>query len=129
MKNKVTKLTKLDKLDNYGNTTFVVEFADGVKGFYTSKDPEQKKFVVGTESVEFNIEEKEGKKGKYNKITLPQMAGKPPFGGGKPPVEPRVQMISFAAAYTKDLIVAGKVPLSEFGVTFEMIYGEMTNKI
>jgi hypothetical protein len=129
MKNKVTKLTKLDKLDNYGNTTFVVEFSDGVKGFYTSKDPEQKKFVVGTESVEFNIEEKEGKKGKYNKITLPQMAGKPPFGGGKPPVEPRVQMISFAAAYTKDLIVAGKVPLGDFGVTFEMIYGEMINKI
>lgn len=119
----------MDRLDSYGNTSFVIEFSDGVKGFYTSKDPEQKKFVVGQET-EYNIEEKQGKEGKkYNKITLPQMAGKPPFGGGKPAPEPRVQMISFAAAYTKDLIVAGKVPLSEFGVTFEMIYGEMTNKI
>jgi hypothetical protein len=129
MKNKVTKLTKLDKLDNYGNTTFVVEFSDGTKGFYTSKDPEQKKFVVGVESVEYNLEEKEGKKGKYNKIVLPQVAGKPPFGGGKPAPEPRVQMISFAAAYTKDLVVAGKIPMSDFMVTFEMIYNEMTNKI
>lgn len=129
MKTKVTKITKLDKLDTYGNTTFVVEFADGTKGFYTSKDPDQKKFVVGQES-EYNVEEKEGKKGKYNKITVPQPLGKPAFGGGgKPPVDPRVQMISFAAAYTKDLIVAGKVPLSDFGVTFEMIYGEMISKI
>lgn len=128
MKAKTTKILKLDKLDNYGNTTFVIEFADGVKGFYTSKDPDQKKFVVGQET-EFNLEEKEGKKGKYNKITLPQF--QKPFGGGggKPAPEPRVQMISFAAAYTKDLIVAGKVPLSDFGVTFEMIYGEMTSKI
>lgn len=129
MKTKVTKVTKMDKLDSYGNSSFVVEFADGVKGFYTSKDASQTKFVVGQEA-EYLIEEKEGKNGKkYNKISLPQFQGKPPFGGGKPMPEPRVQMISFAAAYTKDLVVAGKVPLSDFGVTFEMIYGEMISKI
>lgn len=129
MKAKVTKVTKMDKLDSYGNSSFIVEFVDGQKGFYTSKDPNQTKFVAGQEA-EFLIEEKEGKQGKkYNKITLPQTAGKPFGGGGKPAPEPRVQMISFAAAYTKDLIVAGKVPLSEFGVVFEMIYGEMTSKI
>jgi len=129
MKQKVTKVTKMDKLDSYGNTSFVVEFADGLKGFYTSKDADQKKFIVGQE-VEFLVEEKEGKNGKkYNKISLPQMQGKPFSGGGKPQIEPRVQMISFAAAYTKDLVVAGKVPLAEFGVTFEMIYGEMTSKL
>jgi hypothetical protein len=38
-------------------------------------------------------------------------------------------MISFAAAYAKDIVVAGKVPLSDFAVTFEMIYTEMTNKL
>jgi hypothetical protein len=128
MKNIPVKITKLDRLDTYGNTTFIIEFKDSTKGFYTSKDPEQKKFIVGQET-EYNIEEKEGKKGKYNKITIPQPVGKPAFGGGKPAVEPRIQMISFAAAYTKDLIVAGKVPLGEFGVTFEMIYGEMISKI
>jgi hypothetical protein len=128
MKNIPVKITKLDRLDTYGNTTFIIEFKDSTKGFYTSKDPEQKKFIVGQET-EYNIEEKEGKKGKYNKITIPQPVGKPAFGGGKPAVEPRIQMISFAAAYTKDLIVAGKVPLGDFGVTFEMIYGEMISKI
>jgi hypothetical protein len=128
MKNIPVKITKLDRLDTYGNTTFIIEFKDSTKGFYTSKDPEQKKFIVGQET-EYNIEEKEGKKRKYNKLTIPQPVGKPAFGGGKPAVEPRIQMISFAAAYTKDLIVAGKVPLGEFGVTFEMIYGEMISKI
>lgn len=128
MKQKVTKITKMDKQDSYGNTSFVIEFQDGLKGFYTSKDQNQTKFVVGQET-EFSVEEKDGKNGKkYNKITLPQTQ-KPFGGGGRPAPEPRVQMISFAAAYTKDLIVAGKVPLSEFGVTFEMIYGEMINKL
>lgn len=128
MKQKVTKITKMDKVDSYGNTSFVIEFQDGQKGFYTSKDPNQTKFVVGQET-EFNLEEREGKNGKkYNKISLPQTQ-KPFSGGGRPAPEPRVQMISFAAAYTKDLIVAGKIQISDFGATFEMIYGEMTNKI
>lgn len=127
MKAKVTKVTKMDKQDSYGNTSFVVEFADGQKGFYTSKDPDQRKFIVGQET-EFLIEERDGKNGKkYNKISLPQM--QKPFTSGKPAPEPRIQMISFAAAYTKDLVVAGKVPLSDFGVTFEMIYGEMISKL
>lgn len=128
MKQKVTKITKMDKVDSYGNTSFVIEFQDGQKGFYTSKDPNQTKYVVGQET-EFNLEEREGKNGKkYNKISLPQTQ-KPFSGGGRPAPEPRVQMISFAAAYTKDLIVAGKIQISDFGATFEMIYGEMTNKI
>lgn len=128
MKQKVTKITKMDKTDSYGNSSFVIEFQDGLRGFYTSKDPNQNKFVVGQET-EFNVEERDGKNGKkYNKISLPQTQ-KPFSGGGRPAPEPRVQMISFAAAYTKDLIVAGKVPLSDFGITFEMIYGEMINKL
>lgn len=128
MKQKVTKITKMDKTDSYGNSSFVIEFQDGLRGFYTSKDPNQNKFVVGQET-EFNVEERDGKNGKkYNKISLPQTQ-KPFNGGGRPTPEPRVQMISFAAAYTKDLIVAGKVPLSDFGITFEMIYGEMINKL
>lgn len=128
MKQKVTKITKMDKTDSYGNSSFVIEFQDGLRGFYTSKDPNQNKFVVGQET-EFNVEERDGKNGKkYNKISLPQTQ-KPFNGGGRPAPEPRVQMISFAAAYTKDLIVAGKVPLAEFGITFEMIYGEMINKL
>lgn len=127
MKLKTTKITKLDKLDNYGNTTFVIEFADGTKGFYTSKNPDQTKFVVGQET-DCNIEQKQGNKGPYNKITLPQSEFKP-GGGGRPAVDPKVSMIGFSASYTKDLICAGKVEMKDFGVVFEMIYGEMIAKL
>lgn len=127
MKLKTTKITKLDKLDNYGNTTFVIEFADGTKGFYTSKNPDQTKFVVGQET-DCNLEQKQGSKGPYNKITLPQSEFKP-GGGGRPAVDPRVQMIGFAMSYTKDLIVADKVKMSDLGSTFEVIYNEMISKL
>lgn len=126
MKLKTTKITKLDKLDNYGNTTFVIEFADGTKGFYTSKNPDQTKFVVGQET-DCNIEQKQGSKGPYNKITLPQSEFK--GGGGRPAPEPRVQMISFAMAYAKDLVVAGKVSMNDLPSTFDIIYNEMISKL
>jgi hypothetical protein len=128
MKAKPIKITKLDKLDNFGNTTFVIEFDEGTKGFYTSKNPDQNKFVVGN-VADFEVEQKQGTKGPYNKITVPQTAFKPGMGGGKPSVEPRIQMISFAAAYTKDLIVGGKVGMQDFEKEFNKIYNVMISKI
>lgn len=128
-KGKTTKITTMAQKDSYGNTSFIIEMDNGDKGFYTSKDENQKKFVVGTET-EYNIEEKQGKKGIYYKITLPQAEGggfKP--GGGRPAVDPKVQMIGFAAAYSKDLVVAGKGELKDFPMIFEMIYSEMIAKL
>jgi hypothetical protein len=128
-KAKVKKITKMDKVDSYGNTSFIIEFENGDKGFYTSKNADQRNFVVGSEA-EYVIEEKEGKEGKkYFKITLPKVEGQAFQRGGKPQVEPRIQMISFAAAYTKDLIVAGKVELTNFKKEFETIYNVMISKI
>lgn len=127
MKAKPTKITRLDKLDSYGNTSFVIEFDNGEKGFYTSKSPDQTKFVVGN-VADYEIEVKQGSKGPYNKITVPQ----PSFvkgGGGKPAVEPRIQMISFAAAYTKDLVVAGKFSMNDFEKEFNRIYNIMISKL
>lgn len=118
----------MDKKDSYGNTSFIIDMENGDSGFYVSKDENQKKFVVGQET-EYNIEEKQGQSGKkYNKISIPQ-SEKPAFGGGRPQQEPRVQMISFAMAYTKDLVVAGKVDLKELGTQFDIIYNEMISKI
>jgi hypothetical protein len=128
MKAKPIKITKLDKLDNFGNTTFVIEFDEGTKGFYTSKNPDQNKFVVGN-VADFEIEQKQGSKGPYNKITIPQMGFKPGIGGGKPAVEPRIQMISFSMSYSKDLVVAGKVDYKDIGNAFEKIYSLMISKI
>lgn len=126
MKSIVTKITKMDRKDSYGNTSFVVEFKTGEKGYYTSKNENQNKFVVGQEA-DFNIEEKQGSKGVYYKITVPQSEGKP--FGGKPAIDPKTQMISFSASYTKDIIVAGKAGLQDFEKVFNQIYNVMISKL
>jgi hypothetical protein len=128
MKSKPTKVTKLDKKDSFGNTTYVVEFENLDKGFYTSKSDNQSKFVVGQE-VEYLIEEKQGKTGNtYFKVTLPQ-SDKQFTGSGRPQVDPKVQMISFAMAYTKDLIVGGKLDIKDLEIGFTRMYNIMTSKL
>lgn len=127
-KSKVLKVTRFDKKDSYGNSSFSIEFENSDKGFFSTKDENQTKFVVGKES-EYEITEKQSTKGStYYKITLPQTE-QTAFKGGRPQVEPRIQMISFAMSYTKDLIVAGKVELKEISTTFDIIYNEMLGKL
>lgn len=132
-KAKVVKITKWEKKPGYNDTSYTIEFDNGDKGYYSSKDDDQKRFVAGQEA-EYIIEQKEGREGKkYFKVTSPaDEAQKPAWSGGgkgKPQVEPRIQMISFAAAYTKDLIVAGKIGMQDFKKEFENIYNAMTAKI
>lgn len=128
-KEKVTKITKMDKKDSYGNTSFLLELANGDNGYYTSKNEDQKHFVVGSEA-EYNIEEKVGKEGKkYCKITLIKKDDFKPGGFGKPVQDPKTQMISFAMAYTKDLVVGGKVDISNIEREFEKIYNIMISKL
>lgn len=116
----------MDRKDSYGNTSFVVEFKTGEKGYYTSKNENQNKFVVGQEA-DFNIEEKQGSKGVYYKITVPQADGKP--FGGKPAIDPKTQMISFVASYIKDLVVADKVKMDDFEKQFNRIYSLLISKL
>lgn len=126
-KSKVTKVTKMDKKDSYGNTSFIIEFDNNDKGFYTSKNEDQKNFVQGSEAT-YNIEEKEGREGKkYYKITLPQTANGFNKGGGKGfvPVDPRIQMISFSTSYAKDLVVADKIKMTDLSKTSEEIFKNM----
>lgn len=126
-KSKVTKVTKMDKKDSYGNTSFIIEFDNNDKGFYTSKNEDQKNFIQGTEAT-YNIEEKEGKEGKkYYKVTMPQTGNAFNKGAGKPyvPIDPRVQMVSFSTSYAKDLVVGGIVPLKDLSKTTEEIFNNM----
>jgi hypothetical protein len=128
-KSAVTKVTRFDKKDNYGNSSFLIEFKNGDRGYYNSKDENQKKFVAGVET-DYTIDEKVGKSGAlYWKIGVPGEQSFKPGGGGKPQVEPRIQMISFAAAYTKDLVVGGKVDMKDFFRVFSDIYNVMISKI
>jgi hypothetical protein len=127
-KAKTTKIVKMEKKDSYGNTSFIITLDNGDEGFYTSKSEDQKKFIIGQET-EYMIEQKQGAKGFYNKITIPQTENSFTGGGfkGKPAVDPKVQMISFAMAYTKDLIVAGKVPMNDLEKEFKRMYNVMTS--
>ena len=124
-KSKVTKVTKMDKKDDYGNSSFVIEFDNNDKGFYTSKNENQAVFVQGQEAT-YLIEEKEGKAGKkYYKITTPKDPVKA-FGGGKAaPIDPRVQMISFSTSYAKDLVVADKIKIDQLSKVSEEIFKNM----
>lgn len=128
MKSIVTKATRFDKVDSYGNWSYLIEFKNGDRGYYSTKSDNQNKFIPSQEA-EYEIEEKIGKNDKpWWKITIP--GDKQGFkGGGKPQVEPRVQMISFAASYTKDLIVAGKFSMNEFEKEFNRIYNIMISKL
>jgi hypothetical protein len=124
---KVTKITKMDKKDSYGNTSFIIELSNGDKGFYTSKNENQNNFTVGSDAT-YVIEEKDGKEGKkYFKITTPKKDDFKP--GFKPQQDPKTQMISFAMAYTKDLVVGGKLQYEDIEKGFENIYKIMTSKL
>lgn len=123
-KAKPTKITKLDKLDNFGNTSFIIEFDDGIKGFYTSKNPEQMKFIIGN-VADYILETKEGSKGPYNKITVPQTAQVFVKGAGRPAVDPRTTYIGFSASYAKDLVVAGKIELGNMNAVADTIFKNM----
>jgi len=125
-KARVTKITKMDKKDDYGNSSFIIEFENGDKGYYRSKDELQTKFIANN-VADYVIEEKIGSKGKYYTVKPPQ-AEKPAFGG-RPVQDPKTQMISFAMAYTKDLVVGGKVNLSDLPKTFELLYTLMISKL
>lgn len=125
----VTKVTKYDKKDTYGNSSFLIEFKNGDKGYYNSKDENQKKFVAGMES-DYNIDEKVGKNGNiYWKITAIGEANSFQKAAGKPQVEPRIQMISFSMSYVKDCIVAGKVPMADLEKEFNRMYNLMISKL
>jgi hypothetical protein len=127
-KSKVTKVTKYDKKDDYGNTSYGIELENGDKGYFKTKNDNQNSFVVGQETA-YNIETLPGKEGKpYCKITTPK-ENKPWNGSGKPQQDPKTQMISFAMAYTKDLVVGGKLNYDDIEKGFENIYRIMTKKL
>ncbi len=131
-KAKVTSITKMDKKDNYGNTSFVISFDNGDKGYYRSKNEDQTKFVIGN-VADYVIEEKTGSTGAlYYTVTLPktdQPFQKGGGGMGKPVQDPKISMISFSMSYCKDLIVAGKVPIQDLEKEFNRIYTVMISKI
>lgn len=98
-----------------------IELDNGDKGQIGSKEKMPAKLNPGNE-LTYTIESTS----KGNKIKAVMQQG---FPGKKAIVDPKVQMVSFAMAYTKDLVVAGKVPLESMSSYFDKIYNAMTSKI
>jgi hypothetical protein len=114
--------------DEYGNFTFTVTFENNDCGYYTTKSQTAEPFVVDQEA-EYEIEEKDGKKGKYFKIKRPQQ-NKGGYGGKsnyipKPPEqikqETRLQARSMLMRYAVDLWIADKIKNTEIQETFEQL--------
>lgn len=100
-----------------------IELDNGDKGSIGSKEKMPVKLNPGSE-LTYTIDN-----GKI-KAAVPQNAGGAPWPkGGKQGPEPRIQMISFAMAYTKDLIVGGKLEIKDLETGFERMYKIMTSKL
>lgn len=121
-KAKITRAVFISEWSNPqgGNVYYhEIELDNGDKGQIGSKEKMPAKLNPGQE-LTYTIETTS----RGNKIKAVQ-GGAPPFKGGKPQRDPKEQMISFAAAYTKDLVVAGKVEMKDFEVAFKRMYSIM----
>ena len=127
MKSIVTKITRFDKVDTYNNWSYLVEFKNGDRGYYSTKSQDQTKFIVNQE-VDYEIQEKIGKNDKpWWKITVPGEAT--PFvkgaAGGRPVADPRASFIGYAASYSKDLVIGGKIEIANMNAFSDAIFKNM----
>ena len=129
MENKTAKITRTVFVSDWAGPNgpvyyHEIELSNGDKGQIGSKEKMPSKLNPGSE-LTYTIEETS----RGNKIKA-VVAGTPSGGfKGRTMPEPRIQMISFAAAYTKDLIVGGKVQMNDFEKEFNRIYNVMISKI
>ena len=89
---------------------------DGKRASYSSKSKDQKHFVKGQET-EFIEEQKtyvkDGRESKYWVVKIPQQQRESNFG--KALKKEQSKYSGFAVSYSKDLVVAGKLPFEELG--------------
>lgn len=128
---KVTRLVKSAAADSYGKWSFSLEFDNGDKGWYNTKNGDQTYFAFGA-PADYLIEAKQSKTGStYYVISHPEEKAQAAnsFSGGKPKADPKVQIIGFAMSYTKDLIVAGKLSYNDIEKEFNRIHALMASKL
>jgi hypothetical protein len=101
-----------------------IELDNGDKGSIGAKDQMPAKLNPG-QSLTYTIEA-DGRNGFKIKAVQEQKAF---MGGGKKGPDPKVQIVGFAMAYTKDLVVAGKVEIKQLPEIFEKIHALMAAKV
>jgi hypothetical protein len=97
---------------------------NGDNGQIGSKEKMPVKLNPGTE-LTYTIEET-SRGNKIKAVMAPNA-----FTGGRKfqQEDPKVKMISYTGSYVKDLIVAGKVPLSDFEKEFNRMYNIFISRI
>lgn len=128
-KAKITRTTFVSEWNNpKGGQIYYhkVELDNGDVGQIGSKEKMPVKLNPGSE-LHYTIESSE--RGNKIKAYVENQGGGFKSGGGRPVVDPKVQMISFAMSYCKDLVIAGKVELKDMGTYFDKIYDKMITKI
>lgn len=102
-----------------------LELDNGDKGSIGAKEKNPAKLNAGQE-LTYNIDP-DGRGGNKIKAVNTQAGG---FGGGgKKGPDPKVQIVGFAMAYTKDLVVADKVKIDQLPAIFEKIHSLMASKL
>lgn len=100
-----------------------IELDNGDKGQIGTLDKEPSKLNPG-QTLTYTIEQTD--KGYKIKAVQEQ---RPFGGGGKQQQDPKIQMISFAMSYTKDLVIGDKVKLDQMSQYFDKIYSAMLSKL
>ncbi len=122
---KITRTTFKNEWKGTNGSVFYhdIELDNGDKGSVGAKSANPEKLNPG-QSLTYTMEGT-----KIKAVATPSSGGGAWPKGGKAAPEPRIQMISFAMAYTKDLVVAGKVDLKNLGEQFEILYAKMISKL
>jgi len=100
--------------------TFIDEELNRITASYTSKTPEQNKFIVG-EIAEFNLEERSKDGRSWYKI-------KPIYSGGgnqnytREKKREQTKYSGFAVSYAKDLVIAGKLEFKDLLPAAEKLF-------
>ena len=135
--------------DNKQKFIFIVDFANGDKGEYTSLSKDQKFFMTGAEASYKKITKQNGVHTDVSINPIYPQSGNNNgvnsggFGGGgnsRKAFEKNYEadFISYVASYVKDLMVAGKLPKKKVGTkyedmkfeeAFEYIYSVMHKKL
>lgn len=105
-----------------------IEFENGDKGVYQSNQKEQTTFKQG-EEVDYSIVSR--LRNGFTDIVIKPAFKNRSGGNFKKSYEKnyKADFISFAASYTKDLVVAGKVELKQFRKTFQTMYDVMEGQL
>lgn len=105
-----------------------IELDNGDTGSIGAKESMPAKLNPGNE-LTYTIEPDPDPRGDFKIKAVSASNGGVFPGGGKKGPDPKVQIVGFAMAYTKDLVVADKIKIDQLPAIFEKIHSLMASKL